>query len=122
MRIARKESIQQPLETPTGEVIYELIGAPEASGGAQKHSVAAVVIPPGKSSERHYHLVAEETYFMLRGTARMIVDAQEFRLEAGEACLIEPGEQHQIWNTGGDDLEFIAVCAPPWVPEDSVFE
>ena len=83
--------------------------------------MALVAVPPGKSSDRHYHLVSEETYFLLRGEARMVVDDVEFRLDAGQACLIQPREQHQIWNAGEDELEFIAICVPAWVPDDSVF-
>ena len=121
MWVASKEDVREPLESPAGELIYELIGAPERSGGAAKHSVAVIVIPPGKSSDRHYHLVSEETYYILRGTARMVIEGREFQLAAGQACLIRSMEQHQIWNGGLDDLEFIAVCAPAWDAKDSVF-
>ena len=51
----------------------------------------------------------------------MIVDAQEFRLQHGQACLIKPFEIHQIYNEGKDDLEFLTVSAPAWTPDDSFF-
>jgi mannose-6-phosphate isomerase-like protein (cupin superfamily) len=121
MRIVSKEDVREPLRNPLGEVVYPLIGAPEDQGSAQKHSVAVVVIPPGGTSAVHYHHVSEETYFILRGTARMVIDGTSFELGPGQACLIQPLERHQIFNEGGEDLKFVAVCAPPWVPEDSVF-
>jgi mannose-6-phosphate isomerase-like protein (cupin superfamily) len=114
MHIASKKDVKEPIVNPLGEVVYELIGA-------QKHSLAAVTIPPGRSSDRHHHRVSEETYFILRGTARMIVDGQTFRLGPGQACLIQPPEQHQVFNDGDDDLEFVVVSAPAWTPDDSVF-
>lgn len=122
MHLARREDVAVPLSSPSGELIFELVGAASDAGGTKRHSLAIVVIPPGKSSARHYHLVSDETYFILQGTARMAVDDSEFRLEHGQACLIRPPERHQIWNAGDEDLEFIAVCAPAWVPEDSIFE
>lgn len=121
MRIVRKEDVKEPLRNPLGEVIYEMIGAPEELGGTEKHSFVVVIIPPGKLSARHYHGVSEETYYILRGTARLVIDDKEFELTAGHAALIQPPEQHQIFNIGDDDLEFITVSAPPWTPEDSTF-
>ena len=49
----------------------------------------------------------------------MVVDGQTFTLCPGQACLIEIGETHQIFNPGQSDLEFLAVCAPAWTPADS---
>lgn len=122
MHIAHRADVVEPIASPSGEVVFELVGAAPASGAAKHHSLAFVVIPPGKSSARHYHLVAEETFFVLQGTARMVIDDRDFPLMRGHACLIQPGEKHQIWNPGDKELQFIAVCAPPWVPTDSVFE
>jgi mannose-6-phosphate isomerase-like protein (cupin superfamily) len=121
MYIASKQDANTPLYAPSGEIIYELIGATESTGGAVRHSVALVIIPPGKSSHAHYHRVSEETYYILCGAAQMVIDEHTFQLAPGQACLIRPGERHQIFNLGGEDLEFIAVCAPPWEAGDSVF-
>jgi len=119
MHVIRREEVEDVIHTPTGERIYELIGSAEASGKASKHSLAEVVIPPGKSSEPHYHKTAEETYYLLQGKARMDIDGKEFTLVSGQAVLIEPGEVHQIFNQGEGELRFLAVCSPPWTAEDS---
>lgn len=121
MRIIRKEDVKNPVKNPLGEIIYEMIGAPKELGGTKKHSFVLVTIPPGKSSARHYHAVSEETYYVLQGKARMVIDDKEFQLKPGCACLIEPPERHQICNIGDNDLEFITVSAPPWTPDDSTF-
>jgi mannose-6-phosphate isomerase-like protein (cupin superfamily) len=121
MRIIRKEEVKNPLKNPLGEIIYEMIGAPEELGGTKHHSFVVVTIPPGGSSARHWHTISEETYFILKGTAQMIIDDKELEIRTGHAVLIQPPEQHQILNTGDDDLDFVAVCAPPWTPGDSTF-
>jgi mannose-1-phosphate guanylyltransferase/mannose-6-phosphate isomerase len=121
MRIVNKADIKEPLRNPLGEVIYEMIGAPEELGGTEKHSFVVVEVPPGASSSRHYHHLSEETYYVLKGMAKIVIDGEEFQLTPGDAVLIQPPEKHQIFNIGGGILEFITVSAPPWVPEDSVF-
>ena len=121
MRLTRKELIAKPFENSLGENVYEMLGAPEAIGGAKHHSFSHVVIPPRCSSRPHYHPVAEETYYILKGEGRMMVDGREMRLVPGDALLILPPEVHQIFNDTDTDLEFIAVCAPAWEPKNSVY-
>lgn len=117
MRVVQSKDISEPLITPSGEIISELIG--RGSGGQPNHSLARIVIPPGKSSVPHFHKVSQETYFILEGNGLIQVDGKEFSLTPGQACFIEPEEIHQIKNQGEEDLVFLAVCVPAWVPEDS---
>lgn len=119
MKIKGSDQIPDPLQTPTGEVIYELVGAAVGEGTDPGHSLARIVIPPGKSSSPHYHKISRETYYILEGRGEMEVDGKKYTLHPGQACLIEPGEVHQIFNQSLNDLVFLAVCVPAWVPEDS---
>ena len=121
MKLTRKDRIERPFESGTGERVYEMLGAPESIGGAKHHSFSHIIIPAGYSSRPHYHPVAEETYYILSGEGRMVVDGEELRLVPGDALLIQPPEKHQIFNDSDGELEFIAVCAPPWTPEISVY-
>jgi mannose-6-phosphate isomerase-like protein (cupin superfamily) len=119
MHIISKDQVTQPFLAPLGEQIYELIGSQAAVGGSTRHSFAHVLVPPGKLSPEHYHRVSEESYYILKGRAHMVVDANEFILEPGQACLIKTGEVHQVFNRAAEDLEFLVVCAPPWTPDDT---
>jgi mannose-6-phosphate isomerase-like protein (cupin superfamily) len=121
MLIARKDKIKEPFKNPTGEMIYEMIGRPENLGGAKNHSFGHVVIPPNCSSLLHYHPKAEETYYVLKGKARMIIDGKDYKLGSEDAILICPKEKHQIFNTGNENLEFIVICAPAWTPDNSIY-
>jgi hypothetical protein len=40
MRVIKKSEITNELITPRGEIIYELIGKSELTGGTAKHSLA----------------------------------------------------------------------------------
>ncbi len=42
-------------------------------------------------------------------------------VKSGDTVFISPLEKHQIFAHGTCDLEFIAMCAPAWTPECSVF-
>ncbi len=121
MRIISKDDVKEPVRTLDGETIYEMIGAPFELGGTKNHSLALVMLPPERSSRLHYHNVSEETYFILRGTARIRIDDHEFTLRPDQACLIKPLEQHQVFNDGPESLEFVTIFAPPWTPDDSAF-
>lgn len=121
MKITRKDQVAQPFISPTGEQVFEMIGCSADLGGANAHSFAHVVIPSGNSSQNHYHPVAEETYYILAGQGRMVVDGEEHILNVGDAILIMPPEKHQIFPVGANDLEFLVVCAPAWEPSNSVY-
>jgi len=121
MLITRKDKAIEPFESPSGELIYEMIGRPKHLGDTIKHSLGYVVIPPGCSSALHYHPEAEETYYILKGNAKILINGKEHHLSAGDAVLINPPEHHQIFTKGQRDLEFIVVCAPAWEPNNSVY-
>lgn len=109
-----------PIVSEHGEIVYELVG-PNLGETTQRHSVAHVIIPPGKSSLLHYHPEAEESYYILRGNARIILGDEQETITAGETILIPPPKPHKIINTGSDALEFVAVCVPAWESKNSIF-
>lgn len=102
-----------------GEIVYELLGA--AAENSQQHSLAQIVIPPGKASRKHYHPVAEESYYILSGTAQLEIDGETATLGPGDSVVLLPNQVHQISNAAEDDLVLLAVCVPPWTPDNSVF-
>ncbi len=102
-----------------GEVVFELIG--RAAGGSHQHSLAQIVLPPGKASRRHFHPVAEESYYILSGTAEIELNGERATLAAGDSVMLPPTQVHQITNTGDTDLVLLAVCVPAWTPDNSVY-
>ncbi len=114
MRVAAKEDITEAFIAPLGELIYEIVGAPPEVGGTKHHSLAHVVVPVGKLSPKHYHKYSEESYYILKGWARVIIDDRTVTLTPGQTCLILPGEIHQLFNDEADTLELLVVCAPAW--------
>lgn len=118
MHIYHKKDVPSPLVTEQGEVIYELIGR-RVGEKTERHSVAIVIIPPGKSTRLHYHPETEESCFILRGQARIILGDEEAIVRPEQIVLIQAPKPHKIINIGEEDLEFLAFCVPAWEPTNT---
>jgi mannose-6-phosphate isomerase-like protein (cupin superfamily) len=108
-----------PFVAPHGESVQELGG--HAAGGLLAHSLAYITLPPGKKSLKHYHPVAEESYYILSGAAEVFIDGETAALRPGDMVAIRAGQVHQIRNPHPEPLGFLAVCVPAWTPDCSVF-
>jgi mannose-6-phosphate isomerase-like protein (cupin superfamily) len=106
--------------TKDGSTIRELFGIP--TGGTALQSLAEARLPPGGSTQRHYHAASEEIYVITAGRAAMELDGERAELGPGEAVAIPPGAWHEITALGGEELRFLCCCAPPYRHEDTFFE
>ena len=120
MKIGNIKPGQEPLITPTGEKIYELVGL-YSEAKNEKHSVAHIVLPPGTGAAKHYHPEAEESYTMVSGTAQMFLDGEQTTITAGDCVVIKANAHHKIWNETDEDVVFIATCVPAWREGNSVY-
>jgi mannose-6-phosphate isomerase-like protein (cupin superfamily) len=120
MHIKSRENVPA-FANPHGEVVYELIGM--KAGGSSQHSLAQITILPGKASRKHYHPVAEESYYIVAGRGRIEMDGETQQVHAGDAVLIPANKVHQIFNDSqsNENLIFLAVCLPAWTPDNSVY-
>lgn len=113
--IRREEGCSEIHDNP-GERIYELVG--RKNGEFDKFSIAIVKIDVDHFSERHYHKKAEESYLILKGEGRIVVDEEEWTLTPGDFVRIEAKKVHQIFSK--TPLEFLCICTPAWTPEDMI--
>jgi mannose-6-phosphate isomerase-like protein (cupin superfamily) len=67
--------------------------------------------PAGGRTERHYHEVAEELYFILEGAGEIELDEERRTVGPGDAILIPSGTWHTIM--AREPLRFLCCCAPP---------
>jgi mannose-6-phosphate isomerase-like protein (cupin superfamily) len=109
---------QVPFTTKDGSTIRSLLDLSNAPVANQ--SLAEATIPARGATERHYHQLSEEFYYILEGTGIMEIDGQDREVRAGDAILIPSGKWHQI--TAHTDLRFLCCCAPPYAHEDTYFE
>ena len=115
----RHKNEVQPIVSDHGETVFEILG--KAAGGSAAYSVAHIELAPGKASLKHYHPVAEESYYILSGEARLVIDGEADTLTPGQCVAIAPEMVHQIFNDGPDLLQFLAICVPAWTPDNSIY-
>ncbi len=105
-------------QTKDGSEIRELLA--HRNSCIQNQSLAEATLPPGAVTTRHYHPLAEEIYYILRGEALMEISGETRVVGPGDAIAIPPTAPHQIRNTGSVPLKFLCCCAPGYEHEDTV--
>lgn len=76
-------------------------------------SVIYEEMEPHTSETLHYHREARQFFFVLSGTATMLLDGRREVLHAQQGIEIAPGVAHQLLNEGDSDLHFLVVSSPP---------
>jgi mannose-6-phosphate isomerase-like protein (cupin superfamily) len=110
---------REPFTTLDGSTIRELAGA--VSLPAQNQSLAEARVPPGGTTDAHYHRTSEEIYYFTAGRGRMRLGEEESDVGPGDCVVIPPGVEHKLWN--GDDSENLVLlcsCAPAYSHADTV--
>ena len=111
-------SAQASFITKDGSAIRSILDRTNAP--VQNQSLAEARVPAEGRTERHYHKVAEELYFILEGGGEIELDGERRMVGPGDAILIPSGTWHAIMAT--EPLRFLCCCAPPYTHEDTYFE
>lgn len=109
---------QSPFTTKDGSTIRSILDRTNAP--VEKQSLAEARVPAGGSTQRHYHKLSEEFYFILEGRGEMEIDGEIRPVGVGDCVLIPAGSWHTI--TAQEPLRFLCCCAPPYSHEDTYFE
>jgi mannose-6-phosphate isomerase-like protein (cupin superfamily) len=117
MDIVRIED-REPFITLDGSEIRELASVP--TGNSANQSLAQATVPPGASTEAHYHRASEEIYLFTAGAGRMVLGGEQAAVRAGDCVVIAPGTEHQLVNDGREPLVLLCCCSPPYSHEDTV--
>jgi mannose-6-phosphate isomerase-like protein (cupin superfamily) len=88
----------------------------------QAQSLAEATLEPDQATQRHYHRLSEEIYFVTKGSGSMEVDGERRRVRPGDAVLIPPGAWHELVNNGTSELRILCCCSPPYSDDDTYFE
>ena len=109
---------QRPFTTKDGSTIRSILDRTNAPVALQ--SLAEATVPEGTATQRHYHKLSEEFYFILQGRGEMELNGERRAVGPGDAILIPPGAWHTI--AALEPLRFLCCCAPPYAHEDTYFE
>jgi mannose-6-phosphate isomerase-like protein (cupin superfamily) len=116
--LVRNLADSEPFTTVDGSAIREVAG--QVSLPAVNQSLAQATIPVGGATTAHLHPIAEELYFITRGTGLMRLAGEERAVGPGDCIVIPPGAEHKLRNTGAEPLELLCCCAPAYRHEDTV--
>jgi N-acetylneuraminate synthase len=54
----------------------------------------------GQTCPYHAHDIKHETFFVLKGSVRMVIDGQERLLAEGDTLVMPPGQRHSFTGVG----------------------
>ncbi len=108
---------QKPFTTKDGSTIRSILDRTNAP--VENQSLAEASLPAGSATERHYHKLTEELYFLLEGSGIIELDREQCEVGPGDAILIPPGTKHTI--KALQPLRFLCCCAPPYSHDDTYF-
>ena len=109
---------QRPFTTKDGSTIRSILDRTNAP--VKNQSLAEATVPARCATQRHYHRLSEEFYFILEGRGTMEIDGEMREVAPGDAIVIPPRAWHTI--TARETLRFLCCCAPPYSHDDTYFE
>ncbi len=82
-----------------------------------KHEWGIIVFYPGQELGAHCHDEVEESFYVLEGEPKIVVDDAEYRATKGDAFRIEPKEKHNIVNDTHSPIRLVFIKCP-YLPDD----
>ncbi|MCJ7933516.1 MAG: cupin domain-containing protein [Chryseobacterium sp.] len=79
---------------------------------SQGLSVKQEKMPAGASEKLHFHQIAEQLFYILKGEAVLYINDEKFVVRQGESISIVPGAKHFICNESAEDVEFLVISSP----------
>jgi hypothetical protein len=108
-----------PFTMAPGVVLRELIGR-VGQARTERVSVARFLLQPGKSSGQSYNKVGEEFFLIIAGRGMAMVAGETTAVETGAVVVMRPGVAHSLSAAADSTLEFYAITAPAFSPDDYV--
>jgi mannose-6-phosphate isomerase-like protein (cupin superfamily) len=65
---------------------------------------AQAYFAPGQVAAAHAHLDMSEVFFVEAGSGVICIEGQDYLLQPGTCIAVEPGEVHEIANSGSTEL------------------
>jgi uncharacterized cupin superfamily protein len=96
------------IETPNEHRIAMLIGQ-QVGFPTQGTNLCRVAIPTGQHTGRQKH--GEEAIHILSGSGFIVVDGRRYDFHAGTTIHVPYMSEHQLFNTGTDDVEYVTASA-----------
>ena len=83
----------------TGEIEFWIANESEAG-----YCGKFLFVDEAQTCPYHKHNVKHETFYVVKGTVRMVVDDMEQVLDEGDVLVMAPGQRHEFSGLGGPAL------------------
>jgi mannose-1-phosphate guanylyltransferase/mannose-6-phosphate isomerase len=95
-------------------------GSYQSLDQGDRYQVKRIVVAPGGRLSLQMHHHRAEHWVVVRGTARVTVDADVKTIHENESTYIPIGARHRLENPGKIDLELIEVQSGSYLGEDDI--
>jgi len=68
---------------------------------------SCAIFPVGECAPAHTHDDMAEVFFILSGSGEIIINNRTTHIKQNDCILVEPGETHELKNTGNIDMTVI---------------
>lgn len=102
------------------EAVDKPWGSYEVLADASTHKVKRLEVRPGQRLSYQRHERRAEHWFLVAGTADVVLDGRVLRLGPGDAVDIPKGAAHRVANVGDDVLVFVEVQVGDYFGEDDI--
>lgn len=108
-----------PVAFGPGVELRELVGR-VARAKSDRASVAHFRLAPGQGTGTSYTKVSEEYFLVLTGRGTVMVGEDKSPVKPGTIVVLKPGTRHSLTAASDSPLEFYAITAPAFSPDDYV--
>jgi mannose-1-phosphate guanylyltransferase/mannose-6-phosphate isomerase len=102
------------------QTVYRPWGSYTVLEHSKKHKIKNIRVTPGKRLSLQLHKFRSEHWVVVKGTALVQVDGEEYSLHEGESTFIKPKTKHRLSNPENIPLEIIEVQLGDYVGEDDI--
>ncbi|MFZ5650691.1 MAG: cupin domain-containing protein, partial [Bacillota bacterium] len=84
------------------------------------YKIKRITVLPGKKLSCQLHHHRSEHWIVVKGTARVTIEGQEYFARSGESTFVKSGHRHRLENPGKVLLEVIEVQLGEYLEEDDI--
>jgi mannose-1-phosphate guanylyltransferase/mannose-6-phosphate isomerase len=92
----------------------------ETVDSGDRFQVKRITVNPGQALSLQMHHHRSEHWVVVRGTAKVVKDKEEFLLHENESTYVKVGESHRLENPLDTPLEIVEVQSGSYLGEDDI--
>jgi mannose-6-phosphate isomerase-like protein (cupin superfamily) len=86
----------------------------------QHSQVVAMSLPMGTDIGMETHPAIDQIFFIIDGSGEVTIDGEKRYFEEKELIFVPAGSEHNVINTGDEDLKLITIYSPPAHPDGTI--